>query len=125
MATDPSSTSSTSPSSTATNRVTCEPQAECKKCVAVKGCVFVTYKETSQICQLPSEVTTDSVQTKIVNTTESCPGSGKDDTTTPPTTIPPTTPSDPDTTTTSQETTTTTDTTTTTTTETTTTTNHY
>merc|ERR1712179_445986 len=83
------------------------------------GCVFVKYKELSEVCQLPSEVTDDSVQPEIFNDTKSCTGSGED-TTVPPTTTPTPTPSDPSTIT--SETTTTTDVATTTTAETTTTT---
>merc|ERR1712179_580128 len=116
--TDSSSTSSTSPSISDTTKVTCDPHAECRECVAVTGCVFVKYKETSQECQLPSEVSADPVQPEIFNDTKSCTGSGED-TTLPPTTTPTPTPSDPSTTT--SETTTTTDVTTTTATETTTT----
>merc|ERR1719244_2074417 len=111
-----SSTSSTSPSISDTTKVTCDRHAECRECVAVTGCVFVKYKELSEVCQLPSEVTDDSVQPEIFNDTKSWAGSGED-TTLPPTTS--STPSDPSTTT--SETSTTTDVTTTTATETTTT----
>merc|ERR1739848_429446 len=103
--TDSSSTSSTSPSISTSTKVTCDRQAECRDCVAVTGCVFVKYKETSEVCQLPSEVTTDSVQPEIFNDAKSCTESGED-TTMPPTTTP-TTPSDPRTTTTTDVTTTT------------------
>merc|ERR1711942_479707 len=116
-----STTSTTTSSSiTTTLKTSCDSEAECKKCVAVNGCVFVKYKEISEICQLLSEVTSDPVEPKIFNSTETCPEAG-DDTTTPiPTTSTSTTP--PDTTTQSPDTTTTTNATTTATTVTTTTT---
>merc|ERR1712050_20138 len=116
-----STTSTTTSSSISTTlQASCDSEAECKKCVTVPGCVFVKYKETSEICQLLSEVTSDPVEPKIFNSTETCPEAG-DDTTTPiPTTSTSTTP--PDTSTQSTDTTTTTNATTTTTTVTTTTT---
>merc|ERR1711942_405782 len=102
-------TTTTSSSITTTLQASCDSEAECKKCVAVTGCVFVKYKEISEICQLLSEVTSDPVEPKIFNSTETCPEAG-DDTTTPiPTTSTSTTP--PDTTTQSPDTTTTTTTT--------------
>merc|ERR1711942_303409 len=110
------STTSTTTSSfiTTTLQASCDSEAECKKCVAVSGCVFVKYKEISEICQLLSEVTSDPVEPKIFNSTETCPEAGDDTTTPVPTTSTSTTP--PDTTTTTNATTTTTTVTTTTTT---------
>merc|ERR1712013_707390 len=100
-------TSTTTPSSISTTvRASCDSEAECKQCVAVTGCVFVKYKEISEICQLLSEVTSDPVEPKIFNSTETCPEAGDDTTTPVPTTSTSTTP--PDTTTQSPDTTTTT-----------------
>merc|ERR1711942_610944 len=83
-------TTTTSSSITTTLQASCDSEAECKKCVAVTGCVFVKYKEISEICQLLSEVTSDPVEPKIFNSTETCPEAG-DDTTTTTTTTPATT----------------------------------
>ena len=54
----------------------CDSEAECRKCVTVPGCVFVKYKEFSEICQDLIEVTTDPVEPKIFNSTGACPEAG-------------------------------------------------
>merc|ERR1711892_116650 len=105
LPTDPPST----PPSTTPSSPTCKPSLDCEACVAVTGCMFVKYEETSETCQLVTDaVSSDPVTPRLFNTTEDCSGSGEDPVVT-------TTPAD-TTTTNSSDTTTTTpaDTTTTT-----------
>merc|ERR1711892_456713 len=106
LPTDPPST----PPSTTPSSPTCKPSLDCETCVAVTGCMFVKYEETSETCQLVTDaVSSDPVTPRLFNTTEDCSGSGEDPVIT-------TTPADTTTTTNSSDTTTTTpaDTTTTT-----------
>merc|ERR1712106_127261 len=118
LPTDPPST----PPSTTPSSPTRKPSLDCEACVAVTGCMFVKYEETSETCQLVIDaVSSDPVTPRLFNTTEDCSGSGEDPvvTTTPADT---TTTNSSDTTTTTPADTTTTTVPTTTTTETTTTT---
>merc|ERR1711892_1548195 len=117
LPTDPPST----PPRTTPSSPTCKPSLDCEACVAVTGCMFVKYEETSETCQLVTDaVSSDPVTPRLFNTTEDCSGSGEDPviTTTPADT---TTTNSSDTTTTTPADTTTTTVPTTTTTETTTT----
>merc|ERR1711892_218686 len=118
----PTDPPSTPPSTTPTSSPACKPSLDCEACVAVTGCMFVKYEETSETCQLVTDaVSSDPVTPRLFNTTEDCSGSGEDPvvTTTPGDT---TTTNSSDTTTTTPADTTTTTVPTTTTTETTTTT---
>merc|ERR1711892_1277884 len=106
LPTDPPST----PPSTTPTSPTCKPSLDCEACVAVTGCMFVKYEETSETCQLVADaVSSDPVTPRLFNTTEDCSGSGEDPVIT-------TTPADTTTTTVSTTTETTTTTTITTTT---------
>merc|ERR1711892_679715 len=75
LPTDPPST----PPSTTPISPTCKPSLDCEACVAVTGCMFVKYEETSETCQLVTDaVSSDPVTPRLFNTTEDCSGSGED-----------------------------------------------
>merc|ERR1711874_422716 len=111
----PPSTTPASTTSTTSAPPSCKADADCDACLAVEGCVFVKYKETSEVCELESKITDDSVKPTVIKEIESCPSSGDDPAPEPEPTTTTTTTAPPDTTTSDTTTSTTTTTTTTTT----------